>query len=416
MREVTFYEKALVGAILNDASVMELVGDHLANHQFIDPVCESVFGIAYELRAKGCSTSPTDILRRAIEQGKDKGIDLAELTRLAKEACLKESVMYYLSELMTVDARSDASFALKQAAMMLEDDSVEVDQVFAHLEACRSRVRTSQVNRVSISKAICRVAEEGLKEKTSKAIPCKIGRLDQILGGGFHIGELSILAARPSVGKTSFASQAAFNMASSAPVLFISLEMSPDDIARRYIAHLGGPSFSKLRGQLSAEEFAACISVPVHGVNLYLSESKSGSLSSILAQIRTAKATCGIKAVVIDYLGFITHDRRMRRWEEVGVITKELKQIANSEQVAMIVLSQLTREIESNKRPQLAHLRESGSVEQDADLVLFLYRESEDGSDRIVEVAKNRNGELLATKMEFIGERFMFEQSDVWRA
>lgn len=416
MREVTFYEKALVGAILNDASTMELVGDHLANHAFIDPVCGIAFVIAFELRAKGCNTSPNDVIRRAIETDRDREVDFVELNRLANESCIRSSIAYYLDELLKLDSRRSAQVAMAVASEMLTRDDVELDSVFAYIESCRLKVKSSQLTRVSIQDAVRRVAEEARQERVAKAVPCNIGRLDNILGGGFHVGELSIVAARPSVGKTSFAAQAAFNMAEKHPVLFVSLEMSSDDIARRYIAHLGGPTFNQMRGHISSDDFASCIRVPVQGRSLFLSESKSGSLSSIIAQVRSAKASCGIKAVVIDYLGFVTHDRRMKRWEEVGVITKELKQLANTEQVAMIILSQLTREIDSSKRPQLSHLRESGSVEQDADVVLFLYRESEDGSDRIIEVAKNRNGELLATKMEFVGERFRFvEPSNEWK-
>lgn len=416
MREPFFYEKAIVGAILNDASTLDIVGDQLINHPFVDPVCAVVFSIAYELRSKGCNTAPVDVLRRAIELGRDSEIGMLELNRLSLEdACIKQSVSYYLDELLEIDARYAAKKAFKQALEML-DGEVMLEDVFLHVEACRNRVQKSELGRVSVQDAIRRVAEEARKPR-SNSIPCKIGKLDKILGGGFHIGELSIIAARPSVGKTSFAAQAALEMSTSFPTLFISLEMSADDIARRFVAHFGGPTFNDLRSkQISVEEFGECIRVPVGGRELYLSESKSASLSAIVAQIRSSKATCGVRAVVIDYLGFVSHDRKLKRWEEVGVITKQLKQIANSEQVAIILLSQLTRDIESNKRPQLSHLRESGSVEQDADLVLFLYRESDDGSDRIVEIAKNRNGELLATKMEFVGEKFLFrEPSNEWK-
>jgi len=212
--------------------------------------------------------------------------------------------------------------------------------------------------------------------------------------GGLHKSDLIILAGRPSMGKTSLATNIAFNVAKAykkgampdgsegavdgGVVGFFSLEMSAEQLAGRILAEASEISSHKIRqGDMSEEEFRRFVDAAktLEACPLYIDDTAAIPIAQLAARARRLKRTHGLDVLIIDYLQLVrgTSDNRV---QEIGEISMGLKAIAKELDIPVIALSQLSRQVESrdDKRPQLSDLRESGSIEQDADVVMFVYR------------------------------------------
>lgn len=240
--------------------------------------------------------------------------------------------------------------------------------------------------------------------------------LDKQLGG-LHGSDLLILAGRPSMGKTALATNIAFNAANAyreevqedgsrkvvdgAVVGFFSLEMSAEELATRILAEHSGISSHRIRrGEVTAEEFPRLVdaSNALSHVPLFIDDTAGLTVSALRTRARRLKRLHNLGLIIIDYLQLVlpsAGSRPENRVQELSQITRSLKNLAKDLQVPVLALSQLSRAVEQreDKRPQLADLRESGSIEQDADVVMFVYREEyylerakpDDGSDKIIE-------------------------------
>ena len=207
--------------------------------------------------------------------------------------------------------------------------------------------------------------------------------------GGLHKSDLIIVAGRPSMGKTAFATNIASNICNNKKspkktnVLFFSLEMSSEQLATRILSETSKISSEGIRtGNLSKSEFEKLIksSENIKDLSLFIDDSPALTISSIRTRSRRLKRKQGLDLIIIDYLQLLSGESRNlndNRVKEISDITRGLKSVAKELNIPIIALSQLSRKVEDReeKRPQLADLRESGSIEQDADLVVFLYRE-----------------------------------------
>jgi replicative DNA helicase len=243
------------------------------------------------------------------------------------------------------------------------------------------------------------LAERRKRKEIKAGLPTGFVDVDDTLGGGLLAGELSIFAARPSVGKTSFACNIALHLALNhgAPVLFLSLEQKGIEIANRFICLHGKLDSKKLRtGTLSAAEMTsfAAAADELRTMPLHLIDRANLTPLRISAIVRRYHRKHGIQLVLVDYLQMVeAEDRRMQRYEQVDLITKRLKGIARELQIAVCACCQVNRAAdEKDGRPRLRHLRESGGIEAHADMVLMLFP-GEDGDRRLgFSVEKNRNG------------------------
>lgn len=248
------------------------------------------------------------------------------------------------------------------------------------------------------------------------------GALDQMTAG-LHPDELMILAARPGVGKTAFALNIAQNIGTKTDetVAIFSLEMSAQQLVNRMLCSEGSILAGNLRtGQLTEDEWRSLIVATgsLSQANIYIDDTPGIRVSEIRARARRLKQETGkLGLIVIDYLQLIEGTGRENRQQEVSEISRQLKKISKELEVPVLALSQLSRSVESrqDKRPILSDLRESGSIEQDADIVSFLYREDyyrdEDGDEveddnNIIEVIieKNRSGARGTVNLLFIKE------------
>ena len=263
-------------------------------------------------------------------------------------------------------------------------------------------------------------------DESVRPVSTGIGDLDRVITG-LNRSDLIILAARPGMGKTSFALNIARNVAckSKKAVAFFSLEMSKEQIASRLLSSEALVGGTKLRtGKLTDEEWQRLVPASdiLKNANLYIDDTPGITITEMKSRLRRLRE---VDLVVVDYLQLMSSTRRIdSRVNEISEITRSLKIMAKELNVPVITLSQLSRASEQrpDHRPQLSDLRESGSIEQDADIVLFLYREGyydKNGDDNAAApavdmnsgeciVAKNRHGEMNTVKLHWQGEFMRF--------
>jgi replicative DNA helicase len=256
------------------------------------------------------------------------------------------------------------------------------------------------------------------------AIPTGFRDLDEILGGGLHQQELTVLAARPSVGKSALALQMAISSARiGSPSVVFSVEMSTRALAARATASHARIDLHRLAGRYLGERDYAKLAQTageMAEVPLVLDDT-SATMMEIVAWCRRLKQReCGLKSVFIDYLQMLTPGKERTREQEVASISRTAKRLAKDEDLAVVGVSQLSRapEARSDKRPHLSDLRESGALEQDADVALLLFRadmydkpgETTDntGTAEVI-VGKQRNGPTGTVKLVYIREYTRFE-------
>lgn len=259
-----------------------------------------------------------------------------------------------------------------------------------------------------------------LQKADGKISGVKTGYYDlDKLTSGFQKGDLIILAARPSVGKTAFALNVAYNVSykSDEAVAIFSLEMPAEQLIQRIICSAGSLKAESLRSgsilKESSERYYAAAD-KVSKCNLYIDDTPGIRVGEIAAKCRRLKREQGLKMIVIDYLQLISGPANSResRQQEVSDISRQLKMISRELEVPVLALSQLSRSVEKrdNKRPVLSDLRESGAIEQDADIVSFIHREDYQDPKKEAEtqgatdiiIAKHRNGALADIRLVFL--------------
>ena len=258
-------------------------------------------------------------------------------------------------------------------------------------------------------------------------LPTGYYELDEMLCG-LNQGELVVVAARPSMGKTALVLNVIDHAALHPPewldhqpsILFFSLEMGQQSIVRRMLCSRARVDAHKLRtGRIPNEDYAELSRAAgeLASTHVYIDDSPGLSVMAMRSRARRLKQRSGLDMVVVDYLQLMTHPKAESRQQEISNISRSLKEVARELEVPVVALSQLSRAVESrdDKRPQLSDLRESGSIEQDADVVLLLYRpeyynptEENRGLAEVI-CAKQRNGPTGTVRLSFFGSTMRFE-------
>lgn len=248
-------------------------------------------------------------------------------------------------------------------------------------------------------------------------------KLDNLLAGGLYGSMLFTIGARPSVGKTAYAVNLARQIVSKDPevqVDFFTLEMNKREMLNRFISAVVNVDSQKLKNPsgldlLFSEQVSAGIDwVRNHKIRIYDRVLTLGGILSVIKK-NAAKAKPNKYVAIIDYIGLVKVNSRQDRWLQVGKITRELKIIANEYNIPVIALAQLNRGVESrqNKEPLLSDLRESGSIEQDSNIVAFLYRPDDDNRELVkLSIRKNREGSLGDISYYFDGKYMYFKETD----
>ena len=459
-------EQALLGALLYDNDVYQRVGDFLKPDHFYDPLHARIYESASQLIIAG-SLADAVVLRSRFER--DPGmaeiggpVYLADLMREAPDGA---SAVEYGKLIYDLALRRELIRFGQEVAHTAEDSVDDIPAASVLEEAERGLFALAETGGTQKSlRPFHEALEESMKMASAayqrggglSGISTGLKSLDAKLGG-MHRSDLIILAGRPSMGKTSLATNIAFSMARAyqaeetpdgqrktvdgGVVAFFSLEMSSEQLATRLIADYSGISSYHIRqGKIDAAQFED-IRDAVHEINqipLYIDDTGGLSIGALTARARRLKRRFGLDCVVVDYLQLVTGSSRTdNRVQEISEVTQALKALAKELNVPVIALSQLSRQVENrdDKKPQLSDLRESGSIEQDADVVMFVYREAyyhertepKEGTEQHLQwedemreirnqadviIGKQRHGPIGSVKVAFDPERTKFSDLD----
>lgn len=327
--------------------------------------------------------------------------------------------------------------AAGQIAELAYDESQEVDNVIDRAETLIFGVSEARIHRdlmpirAIMGNVVDRIDFLTRNRDTLMGVPTGFTLLDRLLGG-LQKSDLIILAARPAMGKTSLALNVALNAAKRymARVAVFSLEMSNEQLVQRLLSMETGIDSHRLRlGQVHEDEWPILLEAAnvLAGANVFIDDTPAATVNEIRTKCRRLYSEHGLDMVMIDYMQLMSGQggagRGENRQQEISYISRSLKALARELNVPVIALSQLSRAVESrsDKRPMLSDLRESGSIEQDADVVMFIYRDdyynedSEQQNIADVIVAKHRHGSTGAISLFFRKELTQFRDLEIQR-
>ncbi len=432
-------EQSVLGAILLDSSCMDQVTEILPKPEYFYQVNNAlIYEAMLELFTAGQPVDFVTVLEHLKEnESFDETTGKVYLMQLAQ---LVPAISHADTYAKIVRDRYDVRTLILAARQILDDAAEGGNEASLLLDSAEQRIfdirqgknmqGLQPLNEVIIE-TFDRLDRLNSPDKDLyRGIPTGIGELDETITG-LNRSDLIILAARPGMGKTSFALNIARHAAVTArkKVAFFSLEMSREQLASRLLSTEALVGGTKLRtGELNEGEWARLIEGGdiLSKAPIYLDDNSSITVPEMKAKIRRQG---GVDLIIIDYLQLMNSAKRIdNRVQEISEITRNLKIMAKELNVPVIALSQLARASEkrTEHRPVLSDLRDSGSIEQDADIVLFLYREdyyqnengpSEDADRNSGEciVAKNRHGEIKTVPLHWQGEFMRFTSQEVFR-
>jgi replicative DNA helicase len=431
-------EIAVLGAILMDNDSVPKVIEILKPDHFSDPKHQFIFSAVQNLYEANEPVTTVSLYEELKKVGKlDEVGGAAFISKLTQDISSAANVDYHarlVLEKWILRKLISTSMEIANSAFEGRED------VFDLLDEAESKIfgiseEGTKESFKSMDKAVKEALEliEAIHSKSLSQVAVSSGyyALDDLLGG-FQKSDLIIIAARPSMGKTALALSIARNAAidHNVPIAIFSLEMSTIQLATRLISAEARINAHSVRtGKFKAED-GARISRTVHKLSkapIYIDDTPGLSILEMRAKCRRLKTEKNVGLVIADYLQLMSAGGRMEsREREISHISRSLKALAKELNVPVIALSQLNRAVESttDKRPMLSHLRESGSIEQDADVVLFLYRPEMYGITQLADgtlteglaeviVGKQRNGPTGEARLQFIKDYARFENMDI---
>ena len=432
-------EEAVLGAMMIDKKGVDEVIDILQSDAFYKDAHKHIFEAIFQLFT---DSQPVDLLTVSAQLKKNAKLELAGgdfyLIQLTQKISSSAHIEFHSRIILQKYIQRSL---IRISSEIIEESYDDTTDVFDLLDKAESKLyevtqgnvkRSSETAQSLVIQAKKRIEEIANKEGLS-GIATGFEKLDKITSG-WQPSDLVIIAARPGMGKTAFVLSMARNVAIDFghPVALFSLEMSSVQLITRLISSETGLSSEKLRtGKLEKHEWEQ-LSVKVKDLEkapLFIDDSPSLSIFDLRAKARRLASQHGIKVIIVDYLQLMTAGGNGKgggnREQEISTISRNLKALAKELEVPVIALSQLSRAVEtrgSSKRPLLSDLRESGAIEQDADIVSFIYRpeyykidewDDEEASPTAGQaefiIAKHRNGSLENVRLKFIGNLGKFD-------
>ncbi|HUB94974.1 MAG TPA: replicative DNA helicase [Stellaceae bacterium] len=400
-------EQALLGAILINNDAFDRVSDFLRSEHFVEEIHRRIFEIAGSLIRAGKLATPIT-LKTFLGDHDLGGITVPQyLARLASEATTIINAYDYGRSVYDLSMRRELISIGEDVVNVAYDAPVDSSPREQIEEAERRLYQIAEAGRYdggfqrfsdALKAAVDMAARAYERDGSLSGIATGLSDLDRYMGG-LQASDLVILAGRPGMGKTALATNIAFNIARAyrgetrpdgttvaadgGMVGFFSLEMSAEQLATRIIAERSGvPSYKIRRGDITESDFQQVAEAvrEMQSIPFFIDQTGGISIAQLTARARRLKRQRGLDLIVVDYLQLLAGSRTARndnRVQELTEITTGLKALAKELNVPILALSQLSRQVEQrdDKRPQLSDLRESGSIEQDADVVLFVYRE-----------------------------------------
>jgi replicative DNA helicase len=418
-------EQAVLGAVFLEPSSLTTASEILIPEDFYRATHQRIFSVMLSLSEKG---EPVDLVTVTSELADLKLLEeiggVSYLSDLANSVPTAANIEYYAK---IVEEKSILRRLIRTATTIVTDGYARDDEVDVLLNEAEKGI-------LDVSRRKNNGAFQNIKDVLVDAydniellhnrvgditgIPTGFKELDRMTAG-FQRNDLIIVAARPSVGKTAFALNIAQNVATKTDenVAIFSLEMGAQQLVMRMLCAEGNINAQNLRtGQLTPEDWGKLTMAmgSLSNAGIYIDDTPGVKINEIQSKCRRLKQESGLGMILIDYLQLIQGNGRAgeNRQQEVSEISRSLKALARELEVPVIALSQLSRGVESrqDKRPMMSDIRESGSIEQDADIVAFLYRDDyydkESENKNIIEIiiAKQRNGPTGTVELAFVKE------------
>ncbi len=389
-------EQSVIGSILINNDIFDEISTIISSINFYDPMHQKIFGAIESLIYKGMLANPITLKSYFEDEKDDLNIPeyLVKITKFStsvRQAVEYSKIIYDMfvrRELIKISEQTIDSAKINDldtnGQTIIENSERQLFDLAEKGSFNSSLVKFDEAMRQTIEMASAAYKnEEGIV-----GVPTGLRDLDDKLGG-LHQSDLIIIAGRPSMGKTSLATNIAFNAAQKlqdngkkSTIAFFSLEMSSEQLSTRIISEQARISSNDIRrGKISDDQFDRFLetSKNISEIPLYIDETPAISIAALSNRARRIKRLYGLDMIVVDYIQLMRGNtfNKDGRVQEISQITQGLKAIAKELAVPVVALSQLSRQVEQrdDHKPQLADLRESGSIEQDADVVMFVYRE-----------------------------------------
>ncbi len=425
-------EQAVLGGILLKNSILHSLIDELSEEDFYSPVHKTIYQACLELNRQNIAIDLVTLADVLEKSGQLEGVggytylaELAESTVSAANAVFHAKIVREKSVLRRlIGASAEIIESCFESGEDVEAILDEAEQsIFSIADA--KTTKSLESSKTLIDRVFKQLEERAAQNELVTGVPTGYYNFDEITAG-LQPSDLIIVAGRPSMGKTAFALNVAMRAAGlyDVPVAIFSLEMSMEQLMQRMLCSWGKVDLSKLRrGRLGDEEWGRLYEAAnsLAPSKIFIDDTPAINTMEMRARCRRLKAEHGLGLILVDYLQLMRASRRIdSREQEISEISRTLKGLAKELNVPVVALSQLNRKVEerSDKRPMMSDLRESGAIEQDADIIIFLYREAaykkreeltpEDNVAEII-IAKQRNGPTGVVKLTFFKEYTAFE-------
>ena len=437
--QATDLEEVVLGALMLEKDAVNEVIDILTPEAFYLDKHQKIFAAIKALFGK---SDPIDILTVANELKQRGELELVGgayyISKLTNRVVSAANIEYHARIIMQKHIQRQLILLSSDMIHEAFEDTTDVFDLLDKAESNLFHISENNLRRSYdsmqdlVSKAIDEIKSAKSADDKLRGVPSGYTELDRITQG-WQKSDLIILAARPSMGKTAFALNLARNAAVDfhRPVAFFSLEMSSVQLVTRLISTETSLTADKLRsGDLAEYEWQQLVTkvTPLTDAPIYIDDTPQLSIFELRAKCRRLKQQHDIQMVFIDYLQLMTAkgDRGFSREQEISTISRSLKSLAKELEIPVLALSQLSRSVEQrpgSKKPILSDLRESGAIEQDADMVMFIYRpeyykneadsEGKPKGYSIIDIAKHRNGKLGEVELRFVGQYARFEEYEL---
>jgi replicative DNA helicase len=413
-------EMQLLGAVMTLPDAFDRVADRLTRASFSHPALGNMWDAIQRL-AVACKPFDPSAVYLTMRDAGIEDVPAAYVSQLASSAWGVSAVSAHADRIKRREVERNMAAAAAQIASMAHDRQMPLADKLAKAQALLADLNTSSVRKAP--KHIGQIAVERTAHweaiQSGEVVPgwpTHIPSLDNALNGGFKPGQLVILAARPSVGKSSFAEQLAITFAEGGlTTLFLSQEMPEEEVADRAASNTGRIDYGNIQsGNMTPEDWnrASEAMDKLVGLPFYVDDQPALTLMDVRTKARQVP---GLKVLVLDYLQLCSGSGGDNRNAEIEQISRGLKSMAKEMGILVIALSQLNRKVEerTDKRPLMSDLRDSGAIEQDADVVIFLWPVRDRDTHRIVgcHVGKNRQGQKPAFGLHFTGSLQRWAQS-----
>lgn len=402
-------EKGIIGCVLLDADCLTEIYKDLPIEAFTNEFNRDCYETMLAMFDNGQHIDLISLAGRLESEQLDKPTILQNLNECLQATTSSVVVGSFAKELIAEHKARKLKRLVEGVSLIPNEIEHTIGQLLTELEAMNENRKEDTKH---IRDIVAQYKDNYFREVDKRLIKTGFYKLDDTLGG-LEGGDITIIGARPSVGKSALVTQIIANVASkNARVGYFNLEMNESQVYERFVARMAKLSLTRVRRAktfLGGEEEAfAKANEQLANYDVVIS---TGSKS--VRDIKTASRHMKFDLIVIDYLQLIKADKSFaNRASEVGEVSKAIKGLAMELNVPIILLSQLSRGVESRdvKEPQLSDLRESGDIEQDASNVIFIWNLSDDKRCKGMSVAKNRQGELIKIGLEFDGEHMEFRE------